>query len=221
MPERKNKNLAESIRQRFAPLGGVELELPKRDSLRQLPALDPRLVTASATLSKLIMDVPRLGDLLDLAAGALASLIKANQLEYQDRKVELPPEYYPKLSERVRKMGDGTLPPRGLWISGYYFNSALLRLAAGRDQLRRVLSKVNKQRPGAVQELPTDDLHEEGGRLKHQLSGLKKRNVQFDNAVEALEEMLSIIGGHRDILNDQTIEIPEMPARPRVRRLKR
>lgn len=30
-------NLAESIRERFAPFGGVELETPKRDSIRQPP----------------------------------------------------------------------------------------------------------------------------------------------------------------------------------------
>lgn len=31
------ENLAERIRQRFAPLGGVELRLPKRDALRKGP----------------------------------------------------------------------------------------------------------------------------------------------------------------------------------------
>jgi plasmid stability protein len=31
------KNLAEAIRERFAPLGGVELKLPKRGSIRQPP----------------------------------------------------------------------------------------------------------------------------------------------------------------------------------------
>jgi antitoxin FitA len=30
-------NLAEAIRRRFAPFGGLELELPRRDSLRQPP----------------------------------------------------------------------------------------------------------------------------------------------------------------------------------------
>jgi len=35
MAKAKKKNLAESIRQRFAALGGVELELPKRDPIRQ------------------------------------------------------------------------------------------------------------------------------------------------------------------------------------------
>ena len=31
------KNLAETIRQRFATFGGVELELPRRDAMRQPP----------------------------------------------------------------------------------------------------------------------------------------------------------------------------------------
>lgn len=30
-------NLAEAIRRRFAPFGGVELELPRRDTLREMP----------------------------------------------------------------------------------------------------------------------------------------------------------------------------------------
>jgi plasmid stability protein len=35
-PHRK-ANLADSIRQRFAPLGGVELSLPSRELVRQPP----------------------------------------------------------------------------------------------------------------------------------------------------------------------------------------
>ena len=35
------KNLAESIRQRFSAFGGVELELPKRDRMRQPPNFAP------------------------------------------------------------------------------------------------------------------------------------------------------------------------------------
>jgi plasmid stability protein len=33
----KTRNLAESIRQRFSTFGGIELELPKRDPLRNPP----------------------------------------------------------------------------------------------------------------------------------------------------------------------------------------
>ena len=36
-PRPKDRNLAESVRQRFARFGGVELELPNRDPLRHPP----------------------------------------------------------------------------------------------------------------------------------------------------------------------------------------
>jgi hypothetical protein len=37
MAKAKKNNLAESIRQRFAALGGVELKLPKREAIREPP----------------------------------------------------------------------------------------------------------------------------------------------------------------------------------------
>ena len=40
MSSRPEENLAEAIRRRFAPLGGVELELPRRDSVRPPPRFD-------------------------------------------------------------------------------------------------------------------------------------------------------------------------------------
>lgn len=33
-------NLADAIRRRFAELGGIEMQLPRRDSLRRAPAFD-------------------------------------------------------------------------------------------------------------------------------------------------------------------------------------
>jgi plasmid stability protein len=33
----KNQNLADAIRRRFAKYGGVELEIPRRDAVRELP----------------------------------------------------------------------------------------------------------------------------------------------------------------------------------------
>src|SRR5947209_8105872 len=106
--------------------------------------MEQRLKEAARVLSELVLVFPpeHLGDLLDITAGVIASLIRAEQLEYIDRMDEaLPPEYYTKLSERIAKMTAGTLPPRGRWIAGYYFNSALLRLGAARDITKRLLDK--------------------------------------------------------------------------------
>jgi antitoxin FitA len=38
--DRLPRNLATSIRRRFAELGGVELEIPSRDAMREPPELD-------------------------------------------------------------------------------------------------------------------------------------------------------------------------------------
>ena len=40
VPKTDGKNLAEAIRARFAPLGGVELELPPREPMREPPKFD-------------------------------------------------------------------------------------------------------------------------------------------------------------------------------------
>lgn len=40
VPKTGEKNLAEAIRARFAPLGGVELELPPREPMREPPKFD-------------------------------------------------------------------------------------------------------------------------------------------------------------------------------------
>lgn len=39
-PQPHQKNLASTIRARFAPLGGVELDLPPRSPMRQPPRFD-------------------------------------------------------------------------------------------------------------------------------------------------------------------------------------
>lgn len=36
-PQKPSKNLADSIRELFAPFGGVKLELPRRDAIRRPP----------------------------------------------------------------------------------------------------------------------------------------------------------------------------------------
>src|SRR5439155_9119091 len=99
--------------------------------------------------------VPRLRELVDLIVGAAASLMVARQLGYIDRSEPLPDDYYEHLSLRTRRMAEGTLPPHGRWISGYYFNSGLMRLWAARDQLQRI-QEVIARRKGQLSKLRLD-----------------------------------------------------------------
>jgi antitoxin FitA len=40
-PDESEPNLAEAIRRRFAPLGGVDLKLPPREDVGEPPSFDP------------------------------------------------------------------------------------------------------------------------------------------------------------------------------------
>jgi len=42
MKQLKEKNFAQVVRERFAALGGIELDLPKRDPIREPPEFDCR-----------------------------------------------------------------------------------------------------------------------------------------------------------------------------------
>lgn len=177
--------------------------------------MEQRLKEAAESLSELVLILPakHLGDLLDLTAGALASLIRAQQLEYIDRLgEELPPEYYIKLGERLAKMTAGTLPPRGRWLSGYYFNSALLRLGAAREITNRLLNKLDEGKtiPGpSLKPISLDDVYREYCSLKHNLRSLRVgRNVSFEQAIQALVELVEVLGKRKGELSDPNTKFP-------------
>lgn len=180
-----------------------------------MKVMDQRLKDAAQTLSQLVLILPakHLGDLLDITAGALASLIRAKQLEYIDRLgEELPAKYYIKLAERVAKMTGGTLPPRGRWLSGYYFNSALLRLGAAREITYRLLNKLDKgnRTPGPnLKPISLDEIYREYCSLKHNLRSLRVgRNVSFEQAVQAFVELVDLLNKRKGELSDPNTKFP-------------
>lgn len=164
--------------------------------------VDQQLKSVALSLSGLVEACPpeHLGDLLDLTAGALASFLKARELKYQDDDrigKALPDDYYGKLACRIRRMAEGTLPPRGRWISGYYFNSALFRLGAARAIARdlfNAVDKLNKTKGKNLAESRTDQLYEEYRKLKHALRALRTgRNITFAQAVESLANLVDVL----------------------------
>lgn len=187
------------------------------EELRSKP--DARLSQVAERLSRLVLEVPRLRDLLDLLAGALASLIQARHVGYEDRLEALPDDYYPKLSKRVARMAAGTLPPHGRWISGYYFNSGLMRLHACLDQFERIQEAISGQRLGGLRAGAVEALRTDVNRLKHQRTGVaaEPRNLTYDEATWLLAEVISQIETHKQLLNDPAVEVPEMRYAPRRR----
>lgn len=177
--------------------------------------MEQRLKEAARALSELVLVFPaeHLGDLLDITAGALASLIRAEELEYIDRVgQELPPKYYVKLSERVARMAGGTLPPYGRWIAGYYFNSALLRLGGVREITRRLFDSLDKNKTTHgpnIKPMNLDVIYEEYRSLKHDLRPLRMgRLVTFEQAVQALEELVGVFKKRQAELSDPNTTFP-------------
>jgi len=177
-------------------------------------------VSSFERLGDLVVDVPPLRDLLDLAIGAAASFMRAEQFGYKDRSFALPDNYYEYLGARARWMANGKLPSHGLWISGYYFNSGLIRLSEARKQLRSLLKKLAK-RPGVPQLASDKHLRDEADRLKHEPKGLReRREVTFQTAVSLLEDLVAIIDNEKSALRQLSVGAPRTSSERRNQALK-
>lgn len=161
---------------------------------------------------------------LDYLLGALHGLHQATRLQYKDRDHALDDvrgrspegieywEYGPLT--RVRLMTEGKLRVDGAWVAGFYFNSALARMAAVFDRVVRLkatqkgLIKTGSKprRPPSVWELLRDlglnrytkgklaDVYAEVNPLKHSPEGLaKRRKVTMGDATVAFAQMLELV----------------------------
>jgi hypothetical protein len=68
--------------------------------------------------------------LLGIMAGALYSLVKAEELSYQDARGQAPDleQLASEFRTTLKRIGNGDPPPR-TWQGGFYFVSALVRLS--------------------------------------------------------------------------------------------
>lgn len=178
--------------------------------------MELRLTEASGTLSDLIAQFPpeHLGDVLDLTAGALVSLIRAKQLGYKERvNKALSAKYYAALSRLVRSMGAGTQPHGGPWLAGYYFNSSLFRLGAAREITSKLLTALDKGKATKGLNIAggkVDLVYEEYRSLKHDLRSIRMgRRVTYEQAVEGLCELVRVLEQRRAELSDPQTKFPK------------
>jgi hypothetical protein len=152
---------------------------------------------------------------LNYLLGALHGMLQAKRLQFKDRDHALDDvrgrsaegieywEYGPLA--RVRLITQGKLRVDGAWVAGFYFNSALARVAkAAKKGLKRRGTRTG--RPPSVRELLRElglgtftrgklaDVYEETNALKHNPAGLgKRRNVTMADATAAFEQMLELL----------------------------
>jgi hypothetical protein len=163
---------------------------------------------------------------LDYLLGALHALLQAKRHRFKDRQHALDDErgrshegveyweYGPMV--RVRLIADGKLRIDGGWVAGFYFNSALARLASVFDRAvrwRAIQLGLDKDprpprsgppprvwqllREMGLQEFTKGKLaqvYEEANPLKHKAAGLaRRRKVTMADATRAFGEMLDLL----------------------------
>ena len=121
-----------------------------------------------------------------LLVGALYGLSKAVELGYVDRTgTSLPVDY----SGELRRVAQGLVTSdevndRG-WLAGFYFNSALTRLAPICERLGKYAGKREDLIPS---------IREEVNRLKHDTNGvLCGRTVGLSDAVDAASMLVTAV----------------------------
>lgn len=193
----------------------VDIDAPK------LRALAPRL---EALMKRAHGDDER--DPLDYLLGALHGLLQAKRWGFKDRAHALDDSrgrsaeggeywsYGPLV--RVGHMTQGKLRVDGAWVAGFYFNSALVRMAAVFDRAvrRKAIQAgldIDPRPRGSGPPPRVWDLlrglglsrftkgklplvYEEANPLKHKPAGLaKRRKVTMADATAAFEQMLDLL----------------------------
>jgi len=152
---------------------------------------------------------------LDDFLGVLYALIfaKHNSFEERSRPIEVP-----TVVKRAGNVAEGTVRTSGKWLAGFYFNSALFRIAAAYHRGLKVVSgketcrlykdellKIVGLRFPKWQHTNLDYVYDEVNDLKHEAEGLfNSRDVSRDKARAAVAELLELF----ELWNDRRVEEP-------------
>jgi hypothetical protein len=178
--------------------------------------LGARIANIAKKLSQLLADLPNkdsIVDTLDYVAGAVFSLSRCDAYPFWDRRGLRLPGYRDKLITYVAGMADAK-KPGGYWLSGYYLNSALQRIAGAYDRVPKLILGIpEKDRRSAHELMETvfrgkskyqnwKDVYDEMNPLKHWAVGLsERRRVGKEQAAAALEEILALLESKRSQLH--------------------
>jgi hypothetical protein len=162
------------------------------------------------SFSKQIAAVKTTDDVLlgvkGLIVGCAFSLMKSHELGFDSN---VGSEYPNELDDIAQKIVEAELPERGPWLAGFFFNSALMRIAAGyhillkrmfgnTDESRKILSekaiKAGKVHPDDIALL--DKIYQDVNDFKHVGAKLLRyrRIATIDEAIEAGQKLISVFG---------------------------
>jgi hypothetical protein len=186
--------------------GGVIMHT--RDIIAPM-ASPPSLQDLGDRLAKLLDDLPDnegIVDVFDFLAGAVYSLKRMDGLSVWGRKNQPRlPNYKAQVSSYLSTIPNGK-EPKQVWISGYFLNSALQRIAACYDRIPKLILSSGKCKKGNVEDRMKSfladpksvttwrDVYKEVNALKHDREGIAAgRSVANNEAILALAEIVSTL----------------------------
>jgi hypothetical protein len=153
---------------------------------------------------------------LDDLLGAVYSLIYARNHGYDERQQSLSPKDIQAVHIRAADMSAGKVRTEGKWTAGFYFNNALFRLAAIYHRALKIITGRENEKLYVETLRPIAEtlfqnwtkqkwtyanltkLHKQVNELKHGADGIYEgRDVRFEEAVRAVDELLNLIEAWR------------------------
>jgi len=161
-------------------------------------------------LLRTLPDHEAITDTLDYVMGALHGLVRAANVGFADRPGGFASEYRPFLTEYVLQIA-AHRPINTLWLAGFYFNSAIQRIAASFDRIPKLLGVPDKGDAHKRMALVNaddykdwSDVYLEVNALKHDPEGKAKgRQVTMEVALRAMDQLIRFL----------ETKIPELTAR--------
>jgi hypothetical protein len=159
------------------------------------------LRTLAAEMAALVENNPDFLEIVDFAAGALLCLIYADDYNFRERPGPLPAGYAENVVKRLIGMSKGKKPGNRFWISGWHFNSALVRIASAyHNALKLFAGDKNKHVKELLLLLETflhqklGEVHKEVNFIKHDIKTVAAgRTVSFEDAIEALRKLVNAL----------------------------
>lgn len=175
-------------------------------------SIPTRLEEFGAALHSLFLELPdhdAITDTLDYVLGALFALSRAHELGFRERTGTHFSDYRPHLANYALEISKKR-PVNKLWTAGFYFNSAIQRIASAFDRIPQMLGAAKrkdvegqrtacsaKERMAEVNRRPFDKwerIYDEVNVFKHDPKGRAEgRTVSLSDAIESFEEMLHLL----------------------------
>lgn len=175
-----------------------------------------RLDGFGVAIHQLFLQLPNhdaVTDTLDYALGALFGLARAHELGFRDRTGAHFSVYRPHLANYALKIPKNQSVNR-LWMAGFYFNSAIQRIAAAFDRVPQMLGAKKKKKVGtkrvstSAKERMTEVNHsafdkwqkvyDEVNAFKHDPEGRAAgRTVTMTDSIESFEQMLNLLNARK------------------------